>query len=235
MAARNSLKHGLLARSAVIMHGPVRENKAEFEELLSGLRDYYAPVGAAEELLVEEIAVSYWMERRAQVYENGEILKQARTVVSDELWKEIDDGGIDDLLEEPSDNRQSILRSRQGLEYVLGVVGQLRNQVQTKNEISEESLRLAKLDSEKEKLERLQRKVERVEAEDRAVGLRTALLLDGPKLDLLLRYTAAHERRRYRAVSRLERLQRQRKGEVVPPPIDVQVTGDASDFAKRSQ
>ena len=63
MAARNSWKHGLLAKSAVIMLGPAKENKAEFEELLSGLRDYFAPVGAAEELLVEEIAVSYWISK----------------------------------------------------------------------------------------------------------------------------------------------------------------------------
>jgi len=55
MAARNSWKHGLLAKSAVIMLGPAKENKAEFEELLSGLRDYFGPGGTAEELLVEEI------------------------------------------------------------------------------------------------------------------------------------------------------------------------------------
>src|SRR5579862_9118795 len=74
-AARNSLKHGLLAKSILIMQGPAKENKAEFDELLNGLREYFKPVGTAEELLVEEIAISYWMERRAQVYENLEIRK----------------------------------------------------------------------------------------------------------------------------------------------------------------
>jgi len=77
MAARNALKHGLLARSAVITLGPAKESKAEFEELLSGLQEYFAPVGTAEELLVEEIAVCYWMERRAQLYENFQICTQA--------------------------------------------------------------------------------------------------------------------------------------------------------------
>ena len=99
----------------------------------------------------------------------------------------------------------------------------------------EKSAFLAQLDSEKERLERLKKKIERVEAEDRAARLRSALLLDPGKLAVLQRYTAANERRRYRAVARLERLQRQRNGEVVPPPIDVQVTSDAGDFAKRSQ
>jgi hypothetical protein len=80
MAARNSLKHGLLAKSAVIMQGPAKENKAEFAKLLSGLHDYFNPVGTAEDLLVQEIAISYWMERRAQIYENLEICIQVLTL-----------------------------------------------------------------------------------------------------------------------------------------------------------
>lgn len=107
IAARNSIKHGLLAKSAVITLGPAKENKTDFEELLSGLRDYFCPVGAAEELLVEEIAVSYWMERRAQLYENSEIHKQARVAVFDDLWEEVDDdNGIRYLLEDPFENRK---------------------------------------------------------------------------------------------------------------------------------
>jgi len=82
---------------------------------------------------------------------------------------------------------------------------------------------------------RYRHRIERVEAEDRAARLRSALLLDPGKLAVLQRYTAANERRRYRAVARLERLRRQRNGEAIPPPIDVQVTSDADDFAKRSQ
>ena len=129
MAARNSWKHGLLAKSAVIMLGPAKENKAEFEELLSGLRDYFGPLGAAEELLVEEIAVSYWMERRAQLYENGEILKQARAAVKDEPWKELGyDGEVDDILDNISGDPENkplfkqLLMSSRGLEYVLSLV-----------------------------------------------------------------------------------------------------------------
>ncbi len=261
MAARNSWKHGLLAKSAVIMLGPAKENKAEFEELLSGLRDYFDPVGAAEELLVEEIAVSYWMERRAQLYENGEILKQARAAVKDEPWKELGyDGEVDDILDNISGDPENkplfkqLLMSSQGLEYVLSLVAQVRHDADTgkvsaelleqlsdicggdwESAAREKSAFLAQLDSEKERLERLKKKIERIEAEDRAARVRSALLLDPRKLAVLQRYTSANERRRYRALARLERLQRQRNGEAVPPPIDVQVTSDADDFAKRSQ
>ena len=78
----------------------------------------------------------------------------------------------------------------------------------------------------------MKKKIQRVEAEDRAARLRSALLLDPGKLAVLQRYTAANERRRYRAVARLERLQRQRSGEAVPPPIDIQVTSDADNFLR---
>lgn len=254
IAARNALKHGLLAKSAVIMQGPAKENKAEFDELLSGLQDYFDPAGAAEELLVQEIAVSYWMERRAQLYENGEIRKQAREAVRADPWKELgyDDVGIDDLLGD-SEDYKSLLRSSEDLEYVLDLVDHIRGQVETSSEISgellhqlseicggeweglEKSAFLAQLDKEKERLERLKKKVERIEADRQATALQGVLLLAPEKLEVLLRYTAANERRRYRAVARLERLQRHRNGEVVPPPIDVQVTGDATDIAKRSQ
>ena len=126
-ASRNSLKHGLLAKSAVIVVGPAKEDKAEFEGLLNALRDYFHPLGAMEELLVQEIAVSYWKERRAQLYENGEIHKQVRSAVSDELWKEADyDGGISDLLVASFGNNRRLLMSSQGLEYVLGTLAKIR-------------------------------------------------------------------------------------------------------------
>jgi len=84
MSARNSLKHGLLAKTALIMQGRAKENKAEFAKLLNGLHDSFKPVGTAEELLVQEIAVSYWMEGRAQIYENLEIRKQSSRLEEDE-------------------------------------------------------------------------------------------------------------------------------------------------------
>ena len=94
---------------------------------------------------------------------------------------------------------------------------------------------LAELQREKERLTRLKKKVERFEAEDRDAKLQRALLPYPQEMEMLLRYSAANERRRYRALAQLERLQRQRSGEVLPAPIDVQVTSDAGDLAKRSQ
>jgi hypothetical protein len=140
------------------------------------------------------------------------------------------------------------------LKQVLAMVDLLRKQAETKELsglllddlsricggdwnplVSNQSALLARLETEKDKLTRLKKKVERIEADRRATALNCSLLLESGKLEVLLRYTAANERRRYKAVARLERLQRQRAGEILPAPVDVQVTGDATNFAKRSQ
>jgi hypothetical protein len=43
-------------------------------------------------------------------------------------------------------------------------------------------------------------------------------------LDKILRYESAIERDLNRALDRLERLQRRRKGELIPPPLNLHVT-----------
>jgi len=55
-----------------------------------------------------------------------------------------------------------------------------------------------------------------VDAEARSLSLPPA-----DKTDKLLRYEAHLDRQLYRAMDQLERLQRQRKGENVPPPLNI--------------
>ena len=43
----------------------------------------------------------------------------------------------------------------------------------------------------------------------------------GRQLDQLLKYEGSIDRQFYKAVNELERLQRLRKGDAVPPPIDI--------------
>jgi len=251
-AARNSLKHGLLAKSALIMQGPAKENKAEFTQLLSGLRDYFNPVGTAEELLVEEIAVCYWTEKRAQLYQISEIRTQVRRTASknhilqgagyDRRIKQYD-SWIRDCLQDSRGHL--LLNNSEGVEYALTVVEQISKQVVTDSKVPEGlakqlssicggdwqssrkvSLYLSQLRKEKKKLIRLKKILDRDLAEKEAEDVGAALMLSPDKMEVLLRYTAAHEKRRYRALAQLERLQRQRSGETIPPPIDVQVTRD---------
>lgn len=67
-SSRNALKHGLLARHAIIRDDPAEDRDA-FDELLNQLTAEYQPVGPTQRLLVERIAVCYWRLRRALRYE----------------------------------------------------------------------------------------------------------------------------------------------------------------------
>lgn len=65
-SSQNALKHGLLAREAVITSGRAAEDPAEFRALLADFRDELRPTGLIQETLVERMATCYWRLRRAQ-------------------------------------------------------------------------------------------------------------------------------------------------------------------------
>lgn len=65
-----------------------------------------------------------------------------------------------------------------------------------------------------------QAKTEKLLAE---AQLRSLSLPDEPALDRILRYETTIERQLYRALEQLERLQRQRKGDVIPPPLRLNI------------
>ena len=50
-----------------------------------------------------------------------------------------------------------------------------------------------------------------------------------------LRYEAHVDRQLCRAINQLERLQRQRRGEAVPPPLNINLGEEDTFFAKQSQ
>jgi hypothetical protein len=70
----NALKHGILAKAVVIQGGPGREQRGEFDQLLTEFWQHYTPQGPVEEMLVERMATLKW--RLARVYrsERGEIV-----------------------------------------------------------------------------------------------------------------------------------------------------------------
>jgi hypothetical protein len=65
-SSRNSLQHGL-ASGTVIIPG---EDPAEFESLRQDLLAEYHPATATEELLVQEMAQSFWLSERALHLQN---------------------------------------------------------------------------------------------------------------------------------------------------------------------
>ncbi len=65
-SSRNSLKHGL-ASGEIIIRG---ENPCMFDALLTALLDEHQPGGLTQELLVNEMAQSYWLAQRALRLQN---------------------------------------------------------------------------------------------------------------------------------------------------------------------
>ena len=66
ISSRNSFKHGL-ASGAIVVPG---EDPAAFEALLNDLTADHAPANSTEELLVHEMAQSYWLMQRASRLQN---------------------------------------------------------------------------------------------------------------------------------------------------------------------
>jgi hypothetical protein len=66
----NALKHGILASQGVITMIEGREPRAEFEAMVDGLAEDFQPVGAYEQMLVQEIAACFWRKRRLLMFEN---------------------------------------------------------------------------------------------------------------------------------------------------------------------
>lgn len=65
VSSRNAIRHGLTGKRVVI-NG---EDPAAYESLRQDLVDSYEPVGAAEAILVEEIAQGFWRLQRARALE----------------------------------------------------------------------------------------------------------------------------------------------------------------------
>src|ERR1039458_8617276 len=70
---RNALKDGLFAMTVFMWDDSRMESQQQYQELLHRLAESFQPVGVAEDLEVERIAVCWWRLRCAWRYENTEI------------------------------------------------------------------------------------------------------------------------------------------------------------------
>ncbi len=72
----NAVKSGLLAKEVVITRGDCKEDERAFAQLLEDLHAQFQPIGVAEELEVQKIALCYWRKKRAIRYEHRAIRQQ---------------------------------------------------------------------------------------------------------------------------------------------------------------
>lgn len=79
----NALKHGVLAKAIIPDALADLESQEDFDQLLIALGAYFAPSGAMEELLVQQVAVAYWRLARLYRAEAGAIARHNDARASD--------------------------------------------------------------------------------------------------------------------------------------------------------
>jgi phage protein D len=205
------------------------------------LWEHYQPADIGEELQVEIVATCLWRERRALRCELGEVgHAQVENREGNRMFDKIPDSqsGPGEVLRilktaESELKKDAVLSSKTGsaLWKALGweeldeaTMEKIRTgQEQDLKKISQRQNQVGrKIRSMIEELERFLR--ERQESEQRGIIERYAIP-DSEALNRLLRYQALNDRRLQRALTQLERLQRRRKGDYVPPPVKVAVDG----------
>jgi hypothetical protein len=266
----NALKHGISSKT--LLRG---ESRMEFNSMLNGLRDYYRPVGAPEEILVEKLASLLWRYCRFLIAEGAEIergkrfawwykserdeqetaifLRSEEKIRAGLVWrldnpfirnrcieilqrfKEVIqirgfDSSVDRHLLALVYGDAEMTAPRDSLVLSYGIYshrGEYPDIKELQNLATPERRKAAFLEDLQYVIERLE---DYAEVAARFSGPRKKLeslcrsVPDAPELDRLLRYEASLERNIDRTMSQLERLQRMRRGQPVPPPINLNVS-----------
>ncbi len=247
VSRQNAIKHGLFVNYVTDFEA-LNEDPEKFKKLLHGFRDQYQPVGRAEEVEVERIAICYWRLKRAWRYENAENLAARRNSCNPELDQErtfCDERSkaeraaialLQRVIEQIKDTGQVSDELKQQIFAIMpeleALWSELDNHAKVRTEqveVVEGSQTLSRLKDAWSRdmctvtmmmalLEPLSgRRLTNVA--ETTVGL--SAIPNSEALDRLLRYETTIERQLNRAIERLDRLQRHRRGEAVPPELRV--------------
>ena len=181
VVAQNAIKHGLLCQALILED---EEQKKEFEQLVKDLVEDFKPVGKLEEMLVEEIAVSWWMLRVALHSQISALRSQRKTSSA--------------ILE-------SFLSSSRNIRFLYSNYDALRSIADCGGEFREVVLKVCdnKFDEEKKSplvRDEVTEKRARVEFEAKL----------GSSAESMLRYQSAWKRDLFRAITLLTMLQSER-------------------------
>jgi len=269
---RNALKHGIFSKM-VLLRG---ESQADFDSLLSGLRDDLRPEGTLEEIFVDKLASLIWRYRRLLMAEGAEIrkgteffhLEETKRLEEEEarvVNSEGDDRAgmllkisnpyilqrcvsllrtLESMIEEsgfhPSLDMRILGRvfgefaSSGGRHHVLFFYFQCSQDADLPDEERQKKGRPSPAECRANFLQELKRQIALLEAygetnlefeaSKKKLDTIARNVPDSPQLDRLLRYEASLERAFDRTLNQLERLQRIRLGQAVPPSINLSVT-----------
>jgi hypothetical protein len=71
----NAIRHGFFAKGLLVQHPDAKEDPGEYDDFCLRVREYYRPVGWAEEFRMHEIVSLSWRRRRSLRWESGMIAK----------------------------------------------------------------------------------------------------------------------------------------------------------------
>ncbi|MFZ0198051.1 MAG: hypothetical protein WAL05_02535 [Candidatus Sulfotelmatobacter sp.] len=226
VSSRNAASHGLLVKD-VVSAGDGKEQQAEFDTLLTDFRDCFEPANIVEDLLVREIAISYWRSARALRCEKGYVTFAGLPAKKSELSAM--DVAILELNPYPVDAYNSLLGTSAGLAFLLCKVEEAKRAVESSGYLSEQLHRwltphknwhnisgkqplLATLEKETAELTALKRQVDDAGLYSEDIRLDCLAIPSKEGLDRIHRYETSNVRQRYKAEERLEQLQARRRG-----------------------
>jgi hypothetical protein len=260
----NALKHGILSKEVVVHGRCIKESDSEFAALHQRFWEDWNPVGATEEMLVDQIVTAHWRLRRALKAESGEIVLN----VDNGHWERTRRDPLFttmkwDLLGDPV---PSMRDSALGNCFLENQLKKVRASIEQEGELTQAAIQSVifhgKPYSLTEDLEKLRSQLQsnpegleatslRAKQKEQALAYidqkllliswsrsaceerekmeeearQAAAVLPSPEvLDKIMRYVTALERQLYRIMNQLERLQRRRQGEAVPPPLTMDVS-----------
>ena len=209
---------GALAQAIIPPSLEPYESRQAFDDLLATLRDELAPGSAIEELLAERIAVSYRRLARLLRAEAAAIAPHQERL-GDDLARYAAFDALDTL----NPHKPSLADQVQTLSATMSNKRQLRLLMAKENpdlrEVDDDQLLAAAqalLSEMQVQLAAQQKRQEAVQRDQRTIP-------PLPEALQFARYETTLERQLYRALDALERLQRLRHGEDVPPPLRLSV------------
>ena len=125
ISSRNAASHGLLVKD-VVSAGDGKEQQAELDMLLADLRDCLEPANIVEDLLVREIAISYWRSARAVRCEKGYVTRADRPV--NEPERNAMEVATFEMNPYPTDAYNSLLETSGGLAFCFAESKRLKEQ-----------------------------------------------------------------------------------------------------------
>jgi hypothetical protein len=247
---RNALRHGLFV-SRITDFEALGENPDEYDDLLNGLWEHYQPVGRAEEIEVERIAVCCWRLKRVWRYENAVNLAARRDFVNRELKEQYE------YCDERDKEEEAVILQLQTAKKEIAETGEVSPELKQRifalmPDIEKTWLALDKAAPEWVKERDVSKMFQKASPQMRSwilamypvvdliavlqyLGKRRSInvrevavgqqaIPNSEALEKILRYETTIERQLSRSVDRLERLQRRRRGEMIPPPVNLNLT-----------